>query len=771
MPTRKRVAKSAKGKPENAEPTNLTAPSAAGDAPAMKYSSSVTPPKGEEGGGSMKRLMGFDCNDLQSWSTAVRLLNSPRDPSATAAWRILFGLLMMMDIIQERGMAYADHRWGDTNECRFPLFNSLAPLPVDWMYVVYLTMITGALGIFLGAYYRLSCLLFLVPYWYIFFLDKTAWNNHSYLYGLIGLQLVFMDGNRFWSVDGWLNEKVRNRHVPLWNIGIIRFQIFIVYFFAGLKKLDADWVGGYSMEFLSRHWVFEPFRLLLTDSQIDYFMVHLGGLALDLSAGFLLFFDATRPAGTFFTGSFHIMNSQLFSIGMFPFAMLASTTVFYSDTWPRKLCRALPSFLRNQIPSLEQSAEPSEHCIYSGRDTTKKQDASSKKAKSPALKTRHHLVVVGCLLYASVQLFLPYSHFITKGYNNWTNGLYGYSWDMMVHTWETQHIKMKYVDGKTGEEGYLAPEYWVESNRWASHSDMTKQYATCIANHLESMGVAQPQLYVDVWKSMNSRFRQRMFDPNVDLVRAHWSPFSATPWLMPLLIELSDWRTKLAEIEDQLDEELDVVFLADFPGLFLENYISEDLGNTSIQVLSGKIMVELVERKRNITMGIGDRIQLPAGAFHNVHTISDAPSCYMYVFVNTTEMALMEEVTAFFDAHKERLEDISQRFTENVSFDELLFKDVNMSNRVKLRVVEQLTANMKKEQKRSMSLLEKAKQIVDKKWRMFHRVFTKTAQALNHVILGGESVVQLVDVYPEDIYPEDDHAPPAAADQEARTEL
>lgn len=56
----------------------------------------------------------------------------------------------------------------------------------------------GAVGIMLGCFYRLSCLMFISTYWYIFFLDKTAWNNHSYLYGLIGFQLTFMDANRYW---------------------------------------------------------------------------------------------------------------------------------------------------------------------------------------------------------------------------------------------------------------------------------------------------------------------------------------------------------------------------------------------------------------------------------------------------------------------------------------------------------------------------------------------------------------------------------------------
>lgn len=44
-----------------------------------------------------------------------------------------------------------------------------------------------------------------------------------------------------------------------------------------------------------------------------------------------------------------------------------------------------------------------------------------------------------------------------QGYNNWTNGLYGYSWDMMVHSRFHQHVKITYQDGLTGDVGYLKP--------------------------------------------------------------------------------------------------------------------------------------------------------------------------------------------------------------------------------------------------------------------------------------------------------------------------
>ncbi|KAG7250600.1 LOW QUALITY PROTEIN: hypothetical protein CRUP_037845 [Coryphaenoides rupestris] len=37
--------------------------------------------------------------------------------------------------------------------------------------------------------------------------------------------------------------------------------------------------------------------------------------------------------------------------------------------------------------------------------------------------------------------------------------------------------------------------------------------------------------------------------------------------------------------------------------------------------------------------------QLPHGAYHKVHTVSEGPSCYMYVYVNTTEAALQHNFT------------------------------------------------------------------------------------------------------------------------------
>lgn len=68
---------------------------------------------------------------------------------------------------------------------------------------------------------------------------------------------------------------------------------------------------------------------------------------------------------------------------------------------------------------------------------------------------------------------------------------------------------------------------------------------------------------------------RRIFDPRVDIVRADWSPFQPNPWLMPLLVDLSPWRAKFQEIEGSLDNQTEIVFIADFPGAPLSYLFSQ----------------------------------------------------------------------------------------------------------------------------------------------------------------------------------------------------
>ncbi|MGH0127815.1 UNVERIFIED_CONTAM: hypothetical protein FKN15_052449 [Acipenser sinensis] len=295
-----------------------------------------------------------------------------------------------------------------------------------------------------------------------------------------------------------------------------------------------------------------------------------------------------------------------FLFGMFAYTMLATSLLFCYPDWPRRFFSKFPACLSGALPTVMPAPQHSPSCVYPESESSE----AATLTKPTKLSRRHRLGALFTVLYITEQFFMPYSHFITQGYNNLTNGLYGYSWDMMVHSRSHQHVKITYRDGVTGDIGYLNPGVFTHSRRWKDHGDMLKQYASCLSHQLKNYNINEPEIYFDIWVSINERFQQRIFDPRLDIVKADWSPFRPNPWLMPLLVDLSPWRTKFQEIEDTLDNQTEVVFIADFPGLHLENFVSEDLGNTSLQVLQGELSVEIVEEGKNYTIKEGEKMQV-----------------------------------------------------------------------------------------------------------------------------------------------------------------
>jgi len=60
-----------------------------------------------------------------------------------AVLRIAFGFLMAIDCWNERGLTVAEQRWGDIDQCHFPLFETIKPMPLKWMRILYYVMLGG----------------------------------------------------------------------------------------------------------------------------------------------------------------------------------------------------------------------------------------------------------------------------------------------------------------------------------------------------------------------------------------------------------------------------------------------------------------------------------------------------------------------------------------------------------------------------------------------------------------------------------------------------
>lgn len=281
-----------------------------------------------------KICFGHDLQNFRNLSSFTNWLQRPVDGAALGVFRMLFGAAMLIDVAEERGGSQLDVRYGEPQHCHFPLFNGMRALDYPLMGCVYLCLWFGALGIMLGYRFRASCLTFVSCYWYIFLLNKPAWNNHSYLFGLTGTLLLFTQANCYWwvielisgqellliilfaysSLDSWLDPRLR-RPVPYWNYFLIKFQFFILYMYAGLKKFSLEWLSGYAMSSLSQHWLFAPFRQFLDGELIDLLIVHWFTAFFDLTIAFFMTCDRTRLLVTPFMISFHLMNSRLFTIG------------------------------------------------------------------------------------------------------------------------------------------------------------------------------------------------------------------------------------------------------------------------------------------------------------------------------------------------------------------------------------------------------------------------------------------------------------------------
>lgn len=172
---------------------------------------------------------------------------------------------------------------------------------------------------------------------------------------------------------------------------------------------------------------------------------------------------------------------------------------------------------------------------------------------------------------------------------------------------------------------------------------MIKQYATCIGRHVKKLGVKQPAIYFDIWKSMNRRFKQRTVNPDVDILSAPWSPFTKSTWMMPLLNDLTWWRKKMIDLDMALlndDVTLSTNYVADFPGHTLENFVPADF-KVNLTVLQGKIRVQ-VGRRGNV-IGANQTAILPSNQTHEVRVVSKEPASYFYIFKNLTLERLVNE--------------------------------------------------------------------------------------------------------------------------------
>src|SRR5690606_40906480 len=147
--------------------------------------------------------------------------------------------------------------------------------------------------------------------------------------------------------------------VPAWSVTILKLQLAIVYIYAGIAKLNAEWLLD-AMPL--RIWLPAQSHLpviggFLSTAFAAYAFSWMGAL-YDLTIVFFLLNARTRPWAYIAVIGFHMITWMLFPIGMFPFIMILSTLIFFSPAFHSRILDGLAAIIRvgtNSIPRFATS--------------------------------------------------------------------------------------------------------------------------------------------------------------------------------------------------------------------------------------------------------------------------------------------------------------------------------------------------------------------------------------------------------------------------------
>jgi len=398
-------------------------------------------------------------------------------------------------------------------------FDWVQPWPGAGMYPHFLALIGLALAIAAGCCYRVASLLFAAGLTYVFLLDATNYQNHYYLILLISWLLPLLPLNRAVAVDAALRPGIRSQTAPTWALWLLRFHIALPYFFGGVAKLDADWLAGQPMgQMLAAHADWPLVGPLLDETWVAVLFAW-GGLLLDLAIVPLLLWRRTRIAAYVACVLFHVLNSALFQIHVFPWFMIFATTLFFEPDWPRRILGGMKLSLPEPQP-LAWSVLP-------------------------------RLTRVGLMLLAANCVFhvwWPLRSQVHGGNPSWTERGHYFAWRMMVRG-KTSVVRYYLTDPRSSETWVadLRPQLNAEqASRCPRDPELILQLAHFLAAQERRATGRAVEVRALALTSLNGRKPELLVDPAVDLAREpRWSfrrpwiapqnePLRAEPWSVPL---------------------------------------------------------------------------------------------------------------------------------------------------------------------------------------------------------------------------------------------
>ncbi len=436
--------------------------------------------------------------------------NEPVSIAPLVTFRICFGMLMFISLVRFwwRGWVstvYVEPQFHFT----YSGFEWVKPLGFVGMQLLFLVIIIAALLIALGLFYRIAITVFFLGFTYVELIDVTTYLNHYYFISLVAFIMIWLPAAADFSLDCRFNNKKRRLFVPAWTIGLLKFQLAVVYVFAGLAKLNSDWLLNAEP---MRTWLPAKSHLPLVgrfmyDEWIAYLFSWFGA-AYDLFIVFFLLNRKTRPVAYVFVLIFHVATAIFFpAIGMFPYVMIVSSLIFFSADFHNRILSLFPAY-RNRAGARESET------VY---------------------KYRHTQWLNGAvIIYIVVQLLIPLRFLVYPGHLFWHEEGYRFSWRVML----MEKAGIAYFTVKDKRNGsfyevnnkeFLTP---LQEKMMSTQPDMILKFAHYLAKVYTGRGVQQPQVFAEVYVTLNGKPSALFIDSTIDLLteKPGWKHYS---WVLP----------------------------------------------------------------------------------------------------------------------------------------------------------------------------------------------------------------------------------------------
>ncbi len=459
-----------------------------------------------------------------SWRDAVlQFWFKPLDIAALAAYRVLFGLLMFCGTLRFMAQGWIDRLYVEpTFHFKYWGFEWVQVPDQAGLYALYTAIAVSALMVALGLFYRVAIISFWCLFTYAELMDVTTYLNHYYLVSLQALILCFLSPHRMWSVDAWLRPGIQTQTLPAWQTYWLRFQVGLLYFYAGLAKFETDWLlhaqplniwlpahTGLPLlgPFLGQPWVHFAFSwfAFLFDTFIIAFML----------------WRRARPYAFVVILVFHLFTHLFFNIGLFPFIMVIGVLNYFEPDWPRRL-----------MPWLSQTFTP---------------------VAAPASRwtPRRTALVAAVGTFCLFQFLMPLRHWLYPGTVLWHEQGMRFSWRVMLR--EKSGALDYRVVTRDGLSEIVSPYSYLTDQQYremAAQPDMILFLAHRIRDDYNARGVGPVKVFADSVVSLNGRSGARLIDPAVDLAQvedglhvAAWitaPPTEPPPLMSRLRLSLAD---------------------------------------------------------------------------------------------------------------------------------------------------------------------------------------------------------------------------------------